>query len=96
MAGLFGLPMANRNTGSQVFTCATIQRAAAIRDYMTCETVTGLGDWMDPVLLLDGPDIKGGFIQVPGKPGLGTELNPGVVKAHLAAGEKWFGVVTAR
>ncbi len=91
MADMFGLPMANHNTGSQVFTYATIQWAAAIRDYMTCETVTGTGDWMDQVLLLDGPYIKGGFIQVPDKPGLGTELNPDVVKAHLAAGETWWG-----
>jgi L-alanine-DL-glutamate epimerase-like enolase superfamily enzyme len=91
MADMFGLPMCNHNTGSQVFTYATIQWAAAIHDYITCETVTGLGDWMDQVLLLDGPYIKGGFIQVPDKPGLGTELNPDVVKAHLAAGEKWWG-----
>ena len=91
MAAMFGLPMANHNTGSQVFTYATIQWAAAIHDYMTCETVTGTGDWMDQVLLLDGPYIKGGYIQVPDKPGLGTELNPDVVKAHLAAGERWWG-----
>ena len=91
MAEMFGLPMANHNTGSQVFTFATIQWAASLHDYMTCETVTGLGDWMDQVLLLDGPYIKDGFIQVPEKPGLGTELNPDVVKAHLAAGEKWWG-----
>jgi L-alanine-DL-glutamate epimerase-like enolase superfamily enzyme len=91
MAEMFGLPMANHNTGSQVFTYATIQWAASLHDYMTCETVTGLGDWMDQLLLLDGPYIKDGFIQVPDKPGLGTELNPDVVKQHLAAGERWWG-----
>jgi L-alanine-DL-glutamate epimerase-like enolase superfamily enzyme len=46
---------------------------------------------MDQVLLLDGPYIKDGFVQVSKKPGIGIELNPDVVKAHLADGEKWWG-----
>ncbi len=91
MAEVYGLPMANHNTASQVFTYSTIQWAASIRDYMTCETVTGQGGWMDQLLVLDGPYIKNGFIQVPDKPGLGIELNQDVVNAHLAAGEKWWG-----
>src|SRR4029453_10770011 len=49
------------------------------------------GGWMDQVLLLDGPYIKDGFIQVTDKPGLGIELNPDVVRAHLAPGETWWG-----
>jgi L-alanine-DL-glutamate epimerase-like enolase superfamily enzyme len=91
MAAVFGLPMANHNTGSQVCTYSTCQWAASIRDYMTCETITGQGGWMDQVLLLDGPYIKNGFVQVSDKPGLGVELNPDVVKAHLAPGERWWG-----
>jgi L-alanine-DL-glutamate epimerase-like enolase superfamily enzyme len=91
MADMFGLPMANHNTGSQVFTFSTIQWAASIQDYIACETVTGLGDWMDQVLVLPEGYIKGSFIQVPDRPGLGIELNPDVVKAHLAAGESWWG-----
>ncbi len=46
---------------------------------------------MDQVLLLDGPYIKDGFIQVTDKPGLGIELNPDIVRAHLAPGEVWWG-----
>jgi L-alanine-DL-glutamate epimerase-like enolase superfamily enzyme len=91
LAHLFGLPIACHNTGSQVNTYATCQWAASIRDYMSCETVTGEGGWMDQVLMLDGPYIKDGFIQVSDKPGLGITLNPDVVKAHLAAGETWWG-----
>lgn len=91
MADVWGLPMANHNTGSQVNTWATIQWAASIRDYLACETVTGKGDWMDKVLLLDGEYIQDGFIRLPGKPGLGIDLNPDVVKAHLAPGENWWG-----
>ena len=91
LAHIFGLPMATHNTGSQVCTYASAQWAASIRDYVALETVTGQGDWMDQVLLLDGPYIKDGFIQATDKPGLGIELNPDVVRAHLAAGETWWG-----
>ncbi len=91
MAAVFALPMSNHNTGSQICTYATCQWAASIRDYIACETITGQGGWMDQVLLLDGPYIKDGFVQVADKPGIGIELNPDVVQAHLAAGEKWWG-----
>jgi L-alanine-DL-glutamate epimerase-like enolase superfamily enzyme len=91
MADTFALPMATHNTGSQLHTWANCQWAASIRDYIACETVTGMGGWMDKVLLLDGPYIKNGFIAVTDKPGLGADLNPDVVKAHLAAGEQWWG-----
>ena len=90
-AHIFGLPMANHNTGSQVCTYASAQWAASIRDYMALETITGEGGWMDQVLTLDGPYIKDGFIQVTNKPGLGIVLNPDVVRAHLVQGETWWG-----
>ena len=91
MAEVFGLPMATHNTGSQLNTWATCQWAGAIRDFMGCETVTGRGGWMDEVLQLDGPYIQGGFLRITGKPGFGVDLNPDVVKAHLAEGETWWG-----
>lgn len=91
MAEIFGLPMATHNTGSQLHTWANCQWAASIRDYLACETITGQGGWMDQVLLLDGPYIQDGHIKVTDKPGLGIELNPDVIKAHLAEGEQWWG-----
>jgi L-alanine-DL-glutamate epimerase-like enolase superfamily enzyme len=91
LAHMFGLPMANHNTGSQVHTYASAQWAASIRDYIALETITGEGGWMDQVLILDGPYIKDGFVQVSDRPGLGIELNPDVVRAHLAPGETWWG-----
>jgi L-alanine-DL-glutamate epimerase-like enolase superfamily enzyme len=91
MAHMFGLPMANHNTGSQVYTYAAVQWAASIHDYIALETITGEGGWMDQVVLMDGPYMKDGFVQVTDKPGLGIELNKDVVAAHLAAGETWWG-----
>ena len=90
MAHVFGLPMANHNTGSQVYTYAAAQWAASIRDYIALETITGEGGWMDQVIQLDGPYIKDGFIQVSDKPGLGIELNADVVRAHLFPGETYW------
>ena len=91
MAHVFGLPMANHNTGSQVYTYAAAQWAASIRDYIALETITGEGGWMDQVVLLDGPYIKDGFIAATDKPGLGIELNADIVRAHLVPGETWWG-----
>lgn len=91
LADFFYLPMANHNTGSVVNTMATVQWAASIRDYVACETVIGRRDWMDDVIVHEGLVVKNGFIEVPNKPGLGIELNPDVVKAHLAPGESWWG-----
>ena len=42
---------------------------APIRDYIALETITGEGGWMDQVVLMDGPYIKDGFVQVTDKPG---------------------------
>jgi L-alanine-DL-glutamate epimerase-like enolase superfamily enzyme len=42
------------------------------------------------VILHDGPIVKDGHIALPDKPGCGIELNPDVVKAHLASGEKYW------
>ena len=91
LAHIYGIPMATHNTGSQVNTYATCQWAASIRDFMSCETVTGEGGWMDQVLVLDGPYIKDGFVAGSSKPGLGITLNPDMVKKHLVPGETCWG-----
>jgi L-alanine-DL-glutamate epimerase-like enolase superfamily enzyme len=91
MAEVFGLPMATHNTGSMVNTLGTVQWAASIRDFLCCETILGKGQWMDQMVLWDGPVIRDGHIAVSTKPGLGIELNPDVCRAHLATGEQWWG-----
>ncbi len=91
LADTFNLPMAAHNTGSLVCVMATAHWAAAVRDFLAAETVLGKGDWMDHVVLRDGPLFKDGYYTLPDKSGLGIELNREVVEAHLAAGEKWWG-----
>jgi len=73
-----------------ICTMATVSLAAAVRDYLVLETVVGKRDWMDDVILHDGPIVEDSHIRVPDKPGLGIELNPDVVKAHLAEGETYW------
>ncbi len=91
MADVFSLPMANHNSGALVCTLATIQWAASIRDYLAAEAWwIGRRDWMDDICVRDGPLVKNGYIELPNKPGLGIELNPDVVKAHLAPGETYW------
>ena len=92
LADLYFLPMANHNTGSIVNGMATIHWASTIRDYFACETVFFDGDWMDDVIVHDGPLAQEGFVKVPDKPGLGIELDADVVKAHLVPGETWWGL----
>jgi len=94
LAHIYGLPIACHNTGSHVHTYATCQWAASIRDFMSCETSTGDSGAMEAlenVLVLDGPYIKDGFVEVSGKPGLGITLNPDMVKKYLVPGETWWG-----
>ena len=77
MAAVFGLPMANHNTGSQVFTYSTCQWAASIRDYIACETITGQGGWMDQLLVLDSSVHQGRFRAGDGQAGTRHRVEPG-------------------
>lgn len=91
LADLYSLPIANHNTGSIVNGMASVNWASTIRDYMACETMYFDGGWMDDIILHDEPLCQNGFVTVPDKPGLGIELNPDIVKAHLEEGEVWWG-----
>jgi len=90
LAETFSIPMCAHDTGSIVCNYATVQWACAVRDFLGAETVIGNGGWMDDVILHDGLIVKDGHIVLPEKPGLGIELNPDVVKAHLAKGETYW------
>jgi L-alanine-DL-glutamate epimerase-like enolase superfamily enzyme len=90
LAEVFFLPMATHNTGSLIHTIATAHWASTVRDFLASETVVGRGGWMDEVVIHDGQVIKKGFIEPGDRPGLGMELNPEVVKAHLVPGETYW------
>jgi L-alanine-DL-glutamate epimerase-like enolase superfamily enzyme len=66
---------------------ATAHWAGTVRNFLASETVVGRGDWTDDV----GRLVQDGFIRLTDRPGLGPELNPDFVKAHLAPGESYCG-----
>jgi len=90
LAELFGMPMAAHNTGSALNTMATVQWAAAVKDFVAAETIIGRRNWMDDVIVHEGPVVQQGYIAAPQKPGFGVELNADVVKANLAEGEAYW------
>ena len=91
LADMHLIPMCAHDTGSIVCNFATVQWACAVRDFLGAETVIGNGGWMDDLIVRDGLVVKDGHIALPARPGLGIELNPDVVKAHLAKGETYWG-----
>jgi L-alanine-DL-glutamate epimerase-like enolase superfamily enzyme len=91
LADLNLIPMCSHNSASIVCNFAAVQWAASVRDFLAAETMIGNGTWMDDVILHDGPIVKNSHIALPDRPGIGVELNPDVVKAHLAPGESWWG-----
>jgi L-alanine-DL-glutamate epimerase-like enolase superfamily enzyme len=90
LADLCLIPMASHNTGSILCNYAALQWACSVRNFIAAETIIGAGGWMDDLILHDGPVVKDGYMTLPEKPGLGVELNPDVVKAHLATGESYW------
>ena len=90
LADLNLIPMMAHNTGSILCNYATLQWACSVRNFIASETIIGRGGWMDDIILHDGPVVKDGYLALPEKPGLGVELNPDVVKAHLVKGETYW------
>ncbi len=90
LADLYYLPVAAVSTGTPVALLATAHWAAAVRDFLACEVAAGYGNWLDDVIVREGPLVRDGYLAVPDKPGLGVDLNRDVVKANLARGEKYW------
>jgi L-alanine-DL-glutamate epimerase-like enolase superfamily enzyme len=88
-ADLYYIWTACHNPASPVGTIASCHTAAAMREFRIHE----LANWVDwwPDLVVHGrPFWKDGYYTIQDKPGYGIELNPDVVKAHLAPGEVWW------
>lgn len=90
LADLYYLWTAAHNPASPVGTIASCHAAAAMRTFRVHELAKYI-DWWQDVVVHDGPIIKDGYHTITSKPGYGIELNPDVVKAHLAPGETYWG-----
>ena len=89
-AEMYGIWTAAHNPASPVGTIASAHAAAAMRTFRVHELAKYIDHWPD-VVIHDGPIIENGYHTIRDKPGLGIELNPEVVKKHLAPGEVWWG-----
>jgi L-alanine-DL-glutamate epimerase-like enolase superfamily enzyme len=78
------------NPASPVGTIASAHAAASMRDFRVHELARYI-DWWQDLVIHDGPIFENGYYRIREKPGYGIELNPDVVKAHLAPGESWWG-----
>lgn len=90
LADLYYMWTAAHNPASPVGTIASCHAAAAIRTFRVHELAKYI-DWWQDLVIHDGPIIKDGYHTITTKPGYGIELNPDVVKAHLAPGETYWG-----
>jgi L-alanine-DL-glutamate epimerase-like enolase superfamily enzyme len=87
----YGHAMAMHFAGTPVSFMANVHCAAATENFLALEFHSNeVPWWEDMVTGIDKPIIDKGFANVPNRPGLGIELNPDVVKQHLAPGTGYF------
>jgi galactonate dehydratase len=82
MAEGAGVAVAPHNPSGPVSTAASVQVCAVLKNFRLLEFQWGEVSWRRDVL--NPPEtFENGVIRVPGRPGLGIELNEKVVRAHL-------------
>jgi L-alanine-DL-glutamate epimerase-like enolase superfamily enzyme len=89
-----GVPMAMHFAGSPVSFMANVHTAAATENFIALEHHSIDVPWWESLVTSPTPLIEKGFAIVPDLPGLGVELNPDAVKAHLAPNTTYFGPTT--
>ena len=91
LADLYGIWTACHNPASSVGMIASAHAAASVRNFRVHELAGGRDPWTFEMVTHQGPFFTDGNFVIEDKPGLGVDLNPDVVKAHLAPGETWWG-----
>jgi len=84
------MPISPHNVCSPVGTMACVHLGAAVPNFDLLEFHALEVDWWDDLLVREEPLIREGRITVPESPGLGIELDTGVVDAHLLDGTAGF------
>jgi len=79
-----GIAMAMHMAGSPVACMASVHCAAATENFLALENHSIDTPWWNEMVTgLPNPIIQNAYIDVPEAPGLGIDLNPDVLKAHL-------------
>lgn len=91
MAQEHGISMALHMAGTPISTMASVHCAAATENFIALEHhFTDVPYWGDFIDGVPKPIIRGGYIDVPEAPGLGFEINPDAIKAHLVPEDPGF------
>lgn len=86
-ATMHGVQTAIHFAGSPVGCMACVHVAATLKDMLAMENhAVDIPWWGDLVTGPAKPIVNNGYIAVPNSPGLGIELNDGVVKEHIRKG----------
>jgi len=81
MADLYEMMVTPHNFHSHMSTFMCAQLCATIPNYSIMETDVDSAPWRDE-LTTDIPEIKDGYMVLPKKPGIGTELNEKAIAKH--------------
>ncbi len=81
MAEAYYIPVAPHNPNGPVATAVNVQFMACIPNALILELASHVVPWRKEVLI-EPIEIKGGYIEVPSKPGLGIELNEETVAKY--------------
>jgi galactonate dehydratase len=91
LADLHGIPLALHNNGGGVTTLGAAHVAAASPNFIGLELHFWGAMWMGDVVRREGvPLIRDGRVPLTDAPGLGIELDPGLVQKHLTPGSTAF------
>jgi len=87
-----GVPMAMHFAGSPISYMANVHTAAATENFIALEHHSLDVPWWETLVTTTGgqPLFDKGFAPVPDSPGLGVEINPEAIKAHLRQGAGYF------
>jgi len=87
-----GVPMAMHFAGSPISYMANVHTAAATENFIALEHHSLDVPWWETLVATTGgqPLFDKGFAPVPDSPGLGVEINPDAIKAHLRQGSGYF------
>lgn len=89
-AASYAIWTAAHNPASPVGTIASAHAASAMRNFRIHELANWI-DWWPELVIHEGPIWQNGYLTIQDKPGYGIEINEEVARAHLAAGETWWG-----
>ena len=87
-----GVPMAMHFAGSPISYMANVHTAAATENFIALEHHSLDVPWWETLVTTTGgqPLFDKGFAPVPDSPGLGVEINPEAITAHLRQGAGYF------